>query len=108
MVCQGKEALKSYCREVDFIIAFDTLNHYHLISPHLQGMKEYTQSGYLSAAKSFDPADLEADCSGKEFMITGSNSGIGKVAALEIAKRGGSVHMICRFVVLNRASMNGL
>ena len=68
-------------------------------------MKEYTQSGYLSAAKSFDPADLEADCSGKEFMITGSNSGIGKVAALEIAKRGGSVHMICRFVVLNRASM---
>jgi len=61
-----------------------------------KGMKEYTQSGYLSAAKSFDPADLEADCSGKEFMITGSNSGIGKVAALEIAKRGGSVHMICR------------
>ena len=29
-------------------------------------------------------------------MITGSNSGIGKQSALEIAKRGGTVHMVCR------------
>jgi dehydrogenase/reductase SDR family protein 12 len=29
-------------------------------------------------------------------MITGSNSGIGKVTALEVAKKGGTVHMVCR------------
>lgn len=29
-------------------------------------------------------------------MITGSNSGIGKVAALEVARRGATVYMVCR------------
>ncbi|MBN3305490.1 DHR12 reductase, partial [Amia calva] len=29
-------------------------------------------------------------------MITGANSGIGKAAASEIAKRGGTVHLVCR------------
>lgn len=29
-------------------------------------------------------------------MITGANSGIGKCIALEIAKRGGKVHLVCR------------
>ena len=29
----------------------------------------------------------------------GANSGIGKETALEIAKRGGTVHLVCRFVV---------
>jgi len=61
-----------------------------------KGLREYTQSGYSAAAKSFVASDLDVDCTGKEYMITGSNSGIGKVTALEIAKRGGSVHMVCR------------
>lgn len=61
-----------------------------------KGLKEYTQNGYLTAAKAFVSGDLDVDCSGKEFMITGSNSGIGKQAALEIAKRGGKIHMVCR------------
>lgn len=29
-------------------------------------------------------------------MITGGNSGIGKSIALDIAKRGGIVHLVCR------------
>jgi len=62
----------------------------------LKGMKEYTCAGFTSAAKNFNAADLEVDCSGKDYMITGANSGIGKQTALEIAKRGGTVHMICR------------
>ncbi|KAH8325219.1 hypothetical protein KR074_012217 [Drosophila pseudoananassae] len=33
---------------------------------------------------------------GKVFIITGANTGIGKETALEIAKRGGTVYMACR------------
>jgi len=29
-------------------------------------------------------------------MITGANSGIGKCAAVELAKKGGEIHMVCR------------
>jgi dehydrogenase/reductase SDR family protein 12 len=61
-----------------------------------KGMMEYTKPGYETAAKKFNPADLEVDLSQKSIMITGANSGIGKVAALEVAKRGAVVHMICR------------
>ena len=62
----------------------------------VKGLKEYTQGGYLTAAKHFKQGDLDVDCTGKEYMITGSNSGLGKTSALEIAKRGGTIHMVCR------------
>ena len=39
----------------------------------LKGMLEYTVSGYQAAAKHFKPEDLEVDCSGKSYMITGTN-----------------------------------
>lgn len=61
-----------------------------------KGMQEYTRSGYESAAKRFNPTDLEVNLSGRSFMITGANSGIGKATAQEIATRGGTVHMVCR------------
>jgi len=41
-------------------------------------MKEYTKSGYETASKKFNPSDLEIDCSGLSYMITGANSGLGK------------------------------
>ncbi|MED6278116.1 Dehydrogenase/reductase SDR member 12, partial [Characodon lateralis] len=62
----------------------------------VKGMQEYTKSGYEAAAKHFAPADLDVNLSGRSFMVTGANSGIGKATAQEIAKRGGIVHMICR------------
>ncbi|XP_072301363.1 dehydrogenase/reductase SDR family member 12 [Eucyclogobius newberryi] len=62
----------------------------------LKGMQEYTRCGYEAAAKRFNPSDLEVNLSGRSFMITGANSGIGKATAQEIAKRGGTVHMVCR------------
>jgi hypothetical protein len=34
-------------------------------------MREYTASGYQAAAKHFKSEDLEVDCSGKSYMITG-------------------------------------
>ncbi|MEQ2275154.1 Dehydrogenase/reductase SDR member 12 [Xenotaenia resolanae] len=62
----------------------------------VKAMQEYTKSGYEAAAKHFAPADLDVNLSGRSFMVTGANSGIGKATAQEIAKRGGTVHMICR------------
>ncbi|XP_013885074.1 dehydrogenase/reductase SDR family member 12 [Austrofundulus limnaeus] len=62
----------------------------------MKGLQEYTKSGYEAAAKRFAPADLDVSLSGRSFIITGANSGIGKCAAQEIAIRGGTVHMVCR------------
>ncbi|XP_047924324.1 dehydrogenase/reductase SDR family member 12 isoform X4 [Anser cygnoides] len=62
----------------------------------VKGLREYTRGGYESASKHFNPADLEVNVAGKSFLITGSNSGIGKATAKEIAKRGGTVHLVCR------------
>lgn len=62
----------------------------------VKGLQEYTKSGYEAAAKHFVPADLDVNLNGRSFMVTGANSGIGKAAAQEIAKRGGTVHMVCR------------
>jgi len=61
-----------------------------------KGLMEYTRGGFLSAAKNFKANDLDIDCSSKQFIITGSNSGIGKQTAFEVAKRGGTVHLVCR------------
>ncbi|KAM8857476.1 dehydrogenase/reductase SDR family member 12 [Synchiropus picturatus] len=62
----------------------------------MKGLQEYTKSGYEAAAKTFVPADLEVNLSGRSFMVTGANSGIGKATAQEIANRGGTVHLVCR------------
>lgn len=62
----------------------------------VKGLKEYTNSGFITASKSFTESDLDVKCDGRSYMITGSNSGIGKQTALEIVKRGGTVHMVCR------------
>ncbi|KAM4559428.1 dehydrogenase/reductase SDR family member 12 [Odontesthes bonariensis] len=62
----------------------------------VKGLQEYTKSGYEAAAKHFTSTDLDVNLSGRSFMVTGANSGIGKAAAQEIASRGGTVHMVCR------------
>jgi len=62
----------------------------------VKGLREYTCGGFTAAAKGFNQEDLDVDCKGKAYMITGANSGIGKQTALEIAKRGGTIHMVCR------------
>uniref|UniRef100_A0A8C7Y8D1 Dehydrogenase/reductase 12-like a n=1 Tax=Oryzias sinensis TaxID=183150 RepID=A0A8C7Y8D1_9TELE len=49
-----------------------------------------------SPSKRFVEKDLDVSVAGRSFMITGANSGIGKAAAMAIAKKGGTVHMVCR------------
>ncbi|XP_034558393.1 dehydrogenase/reductase SDR family member 12-like [Notolabrus celidotus] len=62
----------------------------------LNGIHHYTRKGYETAAHYFDPEHLNVSVVGRSFMITGANSGIGKATAMAIAKRGGTVHMVCR------------
>ncbi|KAG9278278.1 dehydrogenase/reductase SDR family member 12 [Astyanax mexicanus] len=62
----------------------------------IKGMQEYTRGRYETASKSFVTKDLDVSVVGRSFMITGANSGIGKEAAMAIAKKGGTVHLVCR------------
>ncbi|KAI9206323.1 uncharacterized protein BJ171DRAFT_497257 [Polychytrium aggregatum] len=62
----------------------------------LWGYQAFTKAGFLRASKSFDPNDLNVDLSGKVMIVTGANSGLGKVTALELAKRGAELHILCR------------
>ncbi|XP_037322068.1 DHRS-12_like_SDR_c-like domain-containing protein [Pungitius pungitius] len=62
----------------------------------LKGMTEFTRSAFLTASKRFVEKDLEVAVAGRAFMITGANSGIGKATAMAIAKKGGTIHMVCR------------
>ncbi|XP_071838770.1 dehydrogenase/reductase SDR family member 12-like [Apostichopus japonicus] len=61
-----------------------------------KGLREFGQSGHVKASKSFNTEDLNVDASAESYMITGANSGIGYSTALAIAKKGGTVHMVCR------------
>ncbi|XP_017108597.2 retinol dehydrogenase 13-like [Drosophila bipectinata] len=58
-----------------------------IIAAAIYFLKEYMQGG------KFEKATNET---GKVFIITGANTGIGKETALEIARRGGTVYMACR------------
>jgi dehydrogenase/reductase SDR family protein 12 len=39
---------------------------------------------------------LQVDCSHRSYVVTGANSGIGRAVALDLAKRGATVHMFER------------
>jgi len=56
----------------------------------------YGKAGFQAHSKHFNPADLQVDLSGKVFLITGANSGLGKEACRALAKLKGEVHMLCR------------
>ena len=66
------------------------------------GMMEYTRGGYESALKHFNQADLDVDLANKAIMVTGANSGIGKITALEgkILKLNSSQQNSIKFLML--------
>ncbi|KAL3192383.1 hypothetical protein MRX96_059109 [Rhipicephalus microplus] len=59
-------------------------------------MKEYSRSGFRAACRSFNLPDLDVDCTGKVFMITGATGTLGRVVAIQLAQRGGTVHLVCK------------
>ena len=67
------------------------LLYHHLLNSYLSLLfDELYRSGYASAAKHFKTDDIPADISGRVFMITGANSGLGKATALALAHKGTS------------------
>ncbi|CAL1537611.1 unnamed protein product [Lymnaea stagnalis] len=62
----------------------------------LKGIREYTKGGYQSASKSFNATDLDVNINQRSYMVTGGNSGVGRATALALAKKGGTVHIVCR------------
>ncbi|KAG7322205.1 hypothetical protein KOW79_015063 [Hemibagrus wyckioides] len=62
----------------------------------LKGCIEFTKAGFESASKHFIEKDVEVSVAGRSFLITGANSGIGKAVAMAIAKKGGTIHMVCK------------
>jgi NAD(P)-dependent dehydrogenase (short-subunit alcohol dehydrogenase family) len=56
----------------------------------------FDRTGYQRHAASFEPSDLDVDLRGRICLITGSNSGVGRAAALALAKLGAHVRLLCR------------
>lgn len=66
---------------------------------YLHGRKHFNQTGYLKHAKDYKDFDLGGvDLTGKVYIVTGSNSGIGKEIAKYVAKQGATLYMACRSV----------
>lgn len=62
----------------------------------ITGLKHFTKQGYINASKSFDNSVMSRDLKGRHCMVTGANQGIGFQTAQELAKRGCTLHMVCR------------
>ncbi|KAJ3279351.1 Dehydrogenase/reductase SDR member 12, partial [Blyttiomyces sp. JEL0837] len=60
------------------------------------GYKDFSKYGFIANSAKFTPGALDVDLKGRVAIVTGANNGLGKSVALELAKRGATVHMLCR------------
>ena len=56
----------------------------------------FDRSGFERHRRAFREEDLDVDMTGKVCLVTGANSGLGKVLAVELARRTATVWMLCR------------
>lgn len=75
---------------------FDVAYYWRIILYLLTKSQESLLDGYRDSEKYFETSDLDVDVTGKIFMITGATGTLGSYLSLELAKRGGTVHMVCR------------
>jgi dehydrogenase/reductase SDR family protein 12 len=66
---------------------------------YLYGRKHFTQTGWLAASKRYEESieDIANDgLTGKVFIVTGANSGVGKEMAQFLASKAAKVYLLCR------------
>lgn len=56
----------------------------------------FDRTGFALRSLAFSPADLDVDLSGRRWLVTGANSGIGRESALALADLGAEVVLLCR------------
>jgi len=56
----------------------------------------FDRTGYRIHRKTFREEDLEVDLEGEVCLVTGANSGLGRAAALGLARLGAEVWLLCR------------
>ncbi|CAN8077336.1 unnamed protein product [Agarophyton chilense] len=72
----------------------------------LLGYMNFGSRGFNAQKKSFNPKALDVDLTGRHYIVTGGTSGLGYVTAEELARRGGSVHIVCRNAQKGEAAKN--
>ena len=56
----------------------------------------YDRIGFRRHEKAFRAGDLQQNLSGRLCLVTGGNAGLGRATAIELAKRGAHVRLLCR------------
>lgn len=62
---------------------------------YYEGKRKYGHDGFMKAKESFQDSKV-VDLTCKVYVVTGANAGLGFAITKELAKRGGTVHMLCR------------
>ena len=65
---------------------------------YAEGLRYYGHAGFNAAKKRWQDPNMtkQLDLSGKHYVVTGANAGLGYAIAHELAKRKATVHMVCR------------
>jgi dehydrogenase/reductase SDR family member 12 len=77
----------------------------------LLGLRTFTRGGYERASKNFQPSRMDSPnaLDGRTVMVTGASpGGIGYQIALEAARRGATVHVVCRSEKKGRQAVDSI